>query len=56
MRAIFGYIPELTVALIYKAANLTFIARRNAKGNINKKLISFLQASLAYCFITVPVL
>ena len=56
MRACFGYIPELTVSLIYRAASLTFSARKNAKGKISKKLVSFLQASLAYCFITVPVL
>ncbi len=56
MRAIFGYIPEVTVALIYKAVNLAFSARKNAKGRITKKLVSFLQATLAYCYITVPVI
>ena len=56
MRSIFGYIPELTVALIYKAVSLTFLARKLAKGKITKKLVSFLQATIAYCFITVPVL
>lgn len=56
MRATFGYIPEVTVALIYKATNLTFVARKKAKGRITKKLVSLLQATLAYCFITVPVI
>lgn len=56
MRATFGYIPEVTVSLIYKAANLTFVARRHAKGRVTKKLVSFLQATLAYCYITVPVI
>lgn len=56
MRAIFGYIPEVVTSLIYKAVNLTFVARKNAKGRITKRLVSFLQATLAYCFITVPVL
>lgn len=56
MRAIFGYIPEVTTALIYKAVNLAFTARKNAKGRITKKLVSFLQATLAYCYITVPVI
>lgn len=56
MRATFGYIPEVTVSLIYKAANLAFTARKKAKGRITKKLVSFLQATLAYCYITVPVI
>ena len=56
MRAIFSYIPEVISALIYKAVNLTFVARKNAKGRVTKKLVSFLQATIAYCFITVPVL
>lgn len=56
MRAIFGYIPEVTTALIYKAVNIAFSARKNAKGRITKKLVSFLQATLAYCYITVPVI
>ena len=56
MRATFGYIPEVTVSLIYKAVNLTFVARKKAKGRITKKLVSFLQATIAYCYITVPVI
>lgn len=56
MRATFGYIPEVTLSLIYKAANLTFAARSHAKGRITKKLVSLLQATLAYCYITVPVI
>lgn len=56
MRAILGYIPEVTTALIYRAVNLTFEARRNSKGRMTKKLLSFLQATVAYCFITVPVI
>lgn len=56
MRAIFNYIPEVITALIYKAVNLTFRARSNAKGRITKKLVSFLQATIAYCYITVPVI
>jgi hypothetical protein len=56
MRASFGHIEKVTVSLIYKAAGLTFKARVINKGRITNKLISFLQATLAYCYITVPVL
>jgi hypothetical protein len=56
MRATFGYLPKVTTALIYKAVSLTFLARKNAKGKITKKLVSFFQATLAYCYITVPIL
>ena len=56
MRANFGYIAEVTTDLIYKAVNLTFIARKNSKGKITKKIVSFLQATLAYCYITVPII
>ena len=44
------------VTLIYKAAGLMFKARKINKNRITNKLISFLQATLAFCFITVPVL
>lgn len=44
------------MSLIYKAAGLTYKARKLNKGRVTNKLISFLQATLAYCFITVPVL
>jgi hypothetical protein len=56
MRANFGHIEKIIVTLIYKAAGLTFKARKINKGRITNKLISFMQASLAYCYITVPVL
>jgi hypothetical protein len=56
MRASFGQIENVIVTLIYKAAGLTFKARKLNKGRITNKLISFLQATLAFCFITVPVL
>jgi hypothetical protein len=56
MRASFGQIESVIVTLIYKAAGLTFKARKLNKGRITTKLISFLQATLAFCFITVPVL
>lgn len=56
MRASFGHIEKVIVSLIYKAAGLTFKARKINKGRVTNKLISFLQATLAYCFITVPVL
>lgn len=56
MRAILGYIPEVATALIYKAANLTFLAKKNSRGRTTKKLLSFLQATVAYCYITVPVI
>ena len=56
MRATFGYLPEVTISLIYKAVNLTFFARKQSKGRMTKKLVSFLQATLAYCYITVPVI
>jgi hypothetical protein len=32
------------------------MARKKSKGRITNKLISFLQASVAFCYITVPVL
>lgn len=56
MRASFGYIEKVTVLLIYKAAGLTYLARKNSKGRITNKLISFLQATISYCYITIPVL
>jgi hypothetical protein len=56
MRASFGQIESVIVTLVYKAAGLTFKARKLNKGRITNKLISFLQATLAFCFITVPVL
>ena len=56
MRANFGYIEKVTVLLIYKAAGLTYLARKNSKGRITNKLISFLQATISYCYITIPVL
>ena len=46
----------MIVSLIYKGAGLTFKARKAAKGRITNKLIVFLQAALAFCYITVPVL
>ena len=56
MRSSFGYIEKVTVLLIYKAAGLTYLARKNSKGRITNKLISFLQATISYCYITIPVL
>ena len=56
MRATFGYIEKVTVTLIYKAAGLTYKARALSKGRITNKLISFLQAAISFCYITVPVL
>jgi len=56
MRASFGYIEKVTVLLIYKAAGLTYLARKNSKGRITNKLISFLQATISFCYITIPVL
>ena len=56
MRANFGYIEKVTVLLIYKAAGLTYLARKNSKGRITNKLISFLQATISFCYITIPVL
>lgn len=56
MRASFGYIEQVTVTLIYKAAGLTYKARNINKGRITNKLISFLQATISFCYITVPVL
>lgn len=56
MRASFGYIEKVTVSLIYKAAGLTYKARNLNKGRITNKLVSFLQATISYCYITIPVL
>lgn len=56
MRASFGYIEQVIVTLIYKAAGLTYKARQRNKGRITNKLISFLQATISFCYITVPVL
>ena len=44
------------MTLIYKAAGLTYKARSLSKGRITNKLISFLQAAISFCYITVPVL
>lgn len=56
MRANFGYLENVTVTLIYKAAGLTYKARSQSKNRITNKLISFLQATISFCYITVPVL
>lgn len=56
MRANFGDLEKVTCTLIYKAAGLTFKARKVSKGRITNKLISFLQAALGFCYITVSVL
>ena len=56
MRSSFGYIEKVTVTLIYKAAGLTYKARALNKDRITNKLISFLQATISFCYITVPVL
>jgi len=56
MRASCGHLEKVTVTLIDKAAGLTFKARKLNRGRITNKLISFLQATLAFCYITVPVL
>lgn len=54
MRAAFGHIEQVTISLIYKAVGLTVTARRLSKGRITNKLVSFLQATMAFCYITVP--
>ena len=61
MRATFVDIEKLIVALvnhlniqIYKAAGLTFRARKIKKGRVTNKLLSFLQSAIAFCYITVP--
>ena len=56
MRANFGHLEKIIVTLIYKAAGLIIKARKINKGRITNKLLSFMQASLAFCYITVPVL
>lgn len=54
IRASFGYLERVIVSIIYKAAGLTFKARQSSR--VTNKLISFLQATIAFCYITVPVL
>jgi hypothetical protein len=44
------------VSLVYKAAGLTYRARQINKERITNKLIAFLQATISFCYITVPVL
>lgn len=56
MRAAFGFIEKVTVSLIYKAGSLIYKARQLNKHRITNKLISFLQATISFCYITVPVL
>ena len=42
--------------MIYKAAGLTYKARAQNKNKITNKLLSFLQATISFCYITIPVL
>jgi hypothetical protein len=56
IRASFGYLEKVIITIIYKAAGLTFKARKTNKGKITNKLIAFLQATVAFCYITVPVI
>ncbi len=54
VRAHFGNIPEIIGNLIQKTIDLTFKAKVLSKGKINKKIVGFIQACIAYCYISIP--
>lgn len=54
VRGHFGNIPEIIENLIYKTIDLTLKARRFSKGKVNKKIAGFIQACIAYCYISIP--
>lgn len=56
IRANFGNSSEIIEKLIYKVIELTFTATKLAKNKITKKITGFLQACIAYCFITIPMI
>eukprot|EP00828_Plagiopyla_frontata_P009321 TRINITY_DN1479_c0_g1_i13.p1 TRINITY_DN1479_c0_g1~~TRINITY_DN1479_c0_g1_i13.p1 ORF type:complete len:644 (-),score=111.04 TRINITY_DN1479_c0_g1_i13:135-2066(-) len=53
IRSNFDNIPEIIENLVIKTLQLTFKAKQYAKGNVTKKIIGFMQACIAYCFITI---
>lgn len=56
IRALFGYIAVVTTDLIHKTIKLTLKARKLSKARMSKKLVAFLQACIAYCYITIPLI
>ena len=55
IRANFGNHQEIIEVLIFKVIDLTFKARSlTKKNNITPKIKAFMQASVAFCYITIP--
>ncbi|EGR27329.1 hypothetical protein IMG5_197970 [Ichthyophthirius multifiliis] len=57
IRSSFGYIQEIIIYLIEKVNSLSFFARSFIKNNKqSKKITGFLQACIAFCYITIPMI
>ncbi|KRX02875.1 hypothetical protein PPERSA_04078 [Pseudocohnilembus persalinus] len=54
IRGNFGNISEVAEILIYSVVDLTFLGRKLSKNKINKKMKAFLQACIAFCYISIP--
>ena len=55
VRATFGYLTPVTRDLISRAIRLTLRARKLTRSR-SKKIVGFLQACIAYCYITIPLI
>jgi hypothetical protein len=55
-RASFGSFPQIIIFLIYKALHLTFQARKLSRNKMTPKVVAFMQACVAYSYITVPMI
>jgi len=53
-RSNFGNLIEIVEVLIYKVLDLTFLARKLSKKKMSSKIKSFLQAAIAFCYISIP--
>ncbi|KAM3141230.1 hypothetical protein pb186bvf_006615 [Paramecium bursaria] len=54
VRAHFGNVSQVSGQLINRATELIIKAKKYAKGKNEWKVLQFLQACLAYCYITIP--
>lgn len=54
IRANFGEFYELLEFIIFSTINLTYKAKRFSKGRYSPKITAFIQACLAFCYITIP--
>jgi len=56
IRATFGSLPEVIDNLIHRVIDLTFKAKKFSKNKTSKKVLAFLQACVAFCYITIPMI